>query len=463
MVADRRPGHDQVAIDRPAGHGEVRLDAATPVEHLGVDDPPDRHVDVVGAQPLEERARAGPIDLDLGERALIEQAGRTPCRDSLRTNRRRPVLAGPTPRAGGLESRVLIPGKPVRSLPAGFFAEDGTQLGESRVCGRQAQRPASLAFFVRIVDVVVGRVDLGGPSEREGLAPVLAAEPANVHLPQVELRLALDDPVGDLPADATGAGDPVGAQPGRDEEAANLRFAEDELVIRGERLRPVDHPAHPSVGDRGHPPDGPGHDLLEPRQVGREQLAVEVRRDAVQRPGSRVPLVAAHTEPADFLAEIDEVVGIPQLGHARIDAFDGLGEEVLVRQRDDRDRHVRESADLRSEHPAGVDHDVGRDRLPAVAALDLDAGHPPALGRDCDDAGVRADLGATLARPGSQRLRQAGGIEPAVGRQPDGPEDAARRHQREAAACLRGGDQLQGQTERPRPADLPLELLQPSL
>ena len=116
-----------------------------------------------------------------------------------------------------------------------------------------------------------------------------------------------------------------------------------------------------------------------------------------------------------------------------------------------------------SEHPAGVDHDVGRDRLPAVAALHLDAGHPPTLRRDRDDPGVWADLGAALAGAGSQRLRQAGGIEPAVGRQPDGPEDAVRRHQGESVACLRGRDQLQRQTERPRPADLALELLQPCL
>ena len=127
----------------------------------------------------------------------------------------------------------------------------------------------------------------------------------------------------------------------------------------------------PASAIDGHAPDRAGHDLLEPRPVGREQLAVEVGRDAVERPRRRVALVAAHAQAADLLAEVDEVVRVAELGQAGVDAVDRLGEEVLVGHRHDRDRDAGEPADLGGEHPAGVDDDVGRDRLPrAVAELD---------------------------------------------------------------------------------------------
>ena len=49
-----------------------------------------------------------------------------------------------------------------------------------------------------------------------------APEAADVHLPQVELGLAVDDPRRHLAADAAGAGDAVGAEPGRDEQPAHV-------------------------------------------------------------------------------------------------------------------------------------------------------------------------------------------------------------------------------------------------
>ncbi len=146
---------------------------------------------------------------------------------------------------------------------------------------------------------------------------------------------------------------------------------------------------------------------------------------AVERPGRRVALVAAHAQAADLLAEVDEVVGVAQLGQAGMDALDRLGEQVLVGHRDDRDGDARQPADLGSEHPAGVDDDVGRDRLArAVAKLDVDAGDAAAVHADPHDPGVGPDRDALLPGAGRQRHGQPGRIEPAVGRQPDRAEDA---------------------------------------
>ena len=65
----------------------------------------------------------------------------------------------------------------------------------------------------------------------------MGAEAADVHLPEVERRLALGDPLGHHLADAARAGQPVRAEAGGDEEAAHLGLAEAELAVGRERLR----------------------------------------------------------------------------------------------------------------------------------------------------------------------------------------------------------------------------------
>ena len=75
--------------------------------------------------------------------------------------------------------------------------------------------------------------------------------------------------------------------------------------------------------------------------------------------GAGSPLVAAHAQATDLLAEVDEVVRVAELRQAGVDALDRLGEQVLVGHRDDRDGDADHPADLGREHAAGVDDDVG--------------------------------------------------------------------------------------------------------
>src|SRR6202022_2410360 len=105
-----------------------------------------------------------------------------------------------------------IRGEPVRSLPPGFLAEAGAELGQARIGGREAKRPSRLAFLVRIVNVIVGRVDLDGAGQ--GVVPVAIgiAEAPKVHLPEIEAGLAIDDPFRHRPAHATRTGDAMGAE-----------------------------------------------------------------------------------------------------------------------------------------------------------------------------------------------------------------------------------------------------------
>src|SRR6266852_8558479 len=87
-----------------------------------------------------------------------------------------------------------IRGKPVGSLPTGLLSEASAELGQARIGGREAERPSGLAFLVRIVDIVISRVDLDGAGQGVVAAAIGVAEPPKVHLPEVEAGLAIDDP-----------------------------------------------------------------------------------------------------------------------------------------------------------------------------------------------------------------------------------------------------------------------------
>ena len=142
-------------------------------------------------------------------------------------------------------------------------------------------------------------------------------------------------------------------------------------------------------------------------------------------------------------------------------ALEGLREQVLVGHRDERHGHAGHRPDLGREHAAGVDDDVGADLATFAAMLHGDAGDAALLGRDRHDAGVGVDGRALGPRTGGEGLRQAGRIEPAVGRQVDGTKDTLGRHEREQGLRLVGPDEVQRQAERLGPAGLATELLVP--
>ena len=88
-----------------------------------------------------------------------------------------------------------------------------------------------------------------------------------------------------------------------------------------------------------------------------------------------------------------------------------LRDEVLVGERDDRDPHAGEPADLRRVHATGVDYDLGLD----VAPLGFHAAHAPAADVDAGHPGVREDLDAAFARTVGERVGQLRRVQVAVG------------------------------------------------
>src|SRR2546422_9148507 len=97
--------------------------------------------------------------------------------------------------------------EPIGSFPPRLLAEARAERGQARIRGREAKRPSGLAFLVRIVDIVVSGVDFDGTHERIVPVSVGVTEPSQVHLPEVEARLAIDDPFSHRPAHAARTGD----------------------------------------------------------------------------------------------------------------------------------------------------------------------------------------------------------------------------------------------------------------
>ena len=331
-----------------------------------------------------------------------------------------------------------------------------------RVRAREPQRPARAPLVPGVLDVVVRLVGLAGAGQRVRRRPVGRPEAPHVHRGDVHGRLAVEDPVGqDLPH-AARAGQPVRAEARRDEEAGDLGLAEAELVVGRERLGSVDEPRDADVAHRRYPHPRALGELLEARPVLLEQATVEVRRDpvdavVVERPRRAAPLVAAHDQAVALLAEVDEVVRVPQRGQVLAGRAlpEGLGDEVLVGEGHDRDADARQAPELGGEHPAGVDDDLGLDRAPRR----LHAARAAVVDVDALDPRVGEDPRAARPRPLGQGVGQARGVEVPVGRQVRGGAHAVGGHEREALAGLLGAEALERKPERPRPGDLAVELL----
>src|SRR6185312_14892399 len=255
-----------------------------------------------------EVGRPGPLDLQLGEGGLVEDRHRLAAGPVLGTDRGRPVLPRPAARPQILLTGGGVRLVPVDPLPAGFLAEGGTVLAVPEVGGGDAQRPAGGALVVGVADVVVGLVGLPDPLVGVGRRAVGGTEAADVHVPEVEARFAVDDPLGDHFADPARPGEAVGAEAGADEEPRHLGFAEAELVVGGESLRAVDQFGDGDLRHRRDATFGVAGDLLEAVPVLFQQATVEVRRDRLEAAGPAreerlfaTALISTHHQPVAVL------------------------------------------------------------------------------------------------------------------------------------------------------------------
>src|SRR5260221_6321229 len=93
-------------------------------------------------------------------------------------------------------------GEPARALPAELVAVDSAGIRQRRVERTPACTAAGAGFIVGPRDMVVPAVTLHGTLVHELLDRVRRAKTAHVERPQVETRVAIDDPVRHHPSRA---------------------------------------------------------------------------------------------------------------------------------------------------------------------------------------------------------------------------------------------------------------------
>ena len=220
----------------------------------------------------------------------------------------------------------------VRPLPAHLGAEHRPRRGQRVVQRRDPLRAPRLDLAVGPRDRVVQPEDLRHPGPQPGVVAVERREPAYVDTDQVHRRLAGHDPLGQRPPGAAGRGDAHGVEPGTDVVAVELGGRpEQELVVGGERLRPVVELADPGLGQRGHPDQGLVHQHREVVPVLLQQLELERVRQVVGRaPRLRIGLEPTDHETADLLLEVRPPVGVAHDREVGVAALDGVGDDVEV-------------------------------------------------------------------------------------------------------------------------------------
>lgn len=136
----------------------------------------------------------------------------------------------------------------------------------------------------------------------------------------------------------------------------------------------------------------------------------EVERRAVLGPEFHVALIGADEQAEPFLAQIIFAVAVGDRRQPAAHGGDfgnGLGDEILVLGRDQRQLQAGHGGDLAAPQAGGVDH-------PLRADLARRRTHDPAavgLSFRGDDRGEAMDLGATLARTGGVGGGDAGRVD----------------------------------------------------
>ena len=228
MPLQRARGHEIEALRRLAVDRELGPHPALFGEEIGQADLADSGRDLVGEEAVEPALRPRAGHFELGEGAHLEEAdllvhvtalgahdrevvgaAEAPLlADRLARGALRVVLVQQDVRLGeiGLAERIALRREPGRTLPAVDGAEHGAQRRHSVMAGEAAQRTGGGALLVRIVDgedLGVGLLVLF----LQIAAARIGAEAAGIDAHHVQRRLAVDDPVCELPACAASGGD----------------------------------------------------------------------------------------------------------------------------------------------------------------------------------------------------------------------------------------------------------------
>ena len=249
------------------------------VAHRRVHDRPDRAGQVVGRDALQERLGIRTADPGLGQRGQVEHRRPLAGRAVLGRGAGRPEHPGPAIAPRGRVRPVDV--EPLRPLEALALEELGAELLELLVERRGPQRPGHAQGLERVDEVVHLVVVAGAAGTHVGARRLDRLEPVDVHLVDVEARVAVGDPVGHDPTDPAAVGDPHGLGDPRPADARGRTH--DREPVRGEREHPVEGEVEARRGERRQEPAGVGPGGVEVlRRPGRERrhvLVLAVRID----------------------------------------------------------------------------------------------------------------------------------------------------------------------------------------
>ena len=283
----------------------------------------------------------------------------------------------------------------------------------------------------------------------------VGAEAARIDAEHVDRRLALDDPLGELPAGAAGGGDAeavalvepeIPQAPGRADDRAAVGRVGDGAVI---------DLLDPDLAEGGNAGDRRLDMRRETVEILLEQLVLAVLGRPVEIAGGRALLVGAEEQAAVLLAHVPGRVELAEdahLGQARgTTGEDGgvwLGDDVLVLDR--QHRHVE------PDHGAGAAGEIagGRDDMLGDDVALVGADQPFAGGQRLDrrDGGVAVDFGAERAGAPGEGLGEVGGLDVAVVGVLDGAEKAVSLAERPDRLDLVRRQHVDLDADRPRHA-----------
>ena len=331
------PGRHQVeGAARFATDGELGMHAAVAVESVRQAQAPGLIRHAVGDEPVEEvfRARAGYAAL--GERRHVQQAHVARHVVDFPAHRLEPARTAERP---VVFLGHAFGGEEIGPLPAELLPEHRAARLHSFVAWRGAQRTRGGPLLVRVMDDEDVLVRFLGFPDQVVLRGVFA-EAARLDAQHVDGRLALDDPLGQLPPGAARRRDAEAVPFGQPEILDAPRRPDDRVAVRRVGDGAVVDLLDPHFGERRHPVHR-GLDVRhEAVDVFLEQFVLGLGVRAIHVAAGRVLLVGPQDEAAVFLAQVPGTVRFAQhaefgqaLALALLEVGMRFGDDVLVLHR----------------------------------------------------------------------------------------------------------------------------------
>ena len=242
----------------------------------------------------------GPVTSGLAERGHIDDPREARERPRARARRARTTAAWPTRTGAGR-----------RRCDASDSRGSKWSARSHRSCSRtppppsfllaalqrtRAQPARELITIKRKPQPVVVAVRLTGGRRREPRVVIGVTKAPRAIGVQVQLRLAVDDPLGERAADPARAAETVQRQAGGDPEAGRARDrAEQRVGVGRHRVRMAQQADHARPIEEWEAPDRAFQKWREAVHVGLHRACAVIPRDAVGPPDDRVGLIAARS------------------------------------------------------------------------------------------------------------------------------------------------------------------------